>query len=421
MNEIIKDELSLERTIIEAERCLYCFDAPCEKGCPINLPISKFIFFLKNKNFKGAYEVVRESHPLISIAGFVCPQEVLCQVNCTRGKIDRPINIRELHNFLTLFYTDNHNLSLPEYKYEEVAIIGGGPASLSCAFYLRVLGYKPHLFTDGELGGIPFKEISNYRLPDDAVNKDIDFIKNNLIYKLEKKRIENLDDLLKDFKAIFIGIGLEDEIELDIEGVNKSGVYMARDILRTIKKSEIPEFNERIGIIGGGNVAFEVANTIKTLFEEKEVFIIYRRGISDLKCYPEEFERAKRLGVNFYFGAIPKEVIGGKRIEGLKVCQVSLKEKGLDGRRIPKSIEKSEFIIPLTDLIIAIGQKLEEGVFPEIEKENGLIKVDENLMTNIKGVFAGGDCINGGETITRAANDGKIAALKIDEYLRRPK
>lgn len=419
MNEKVLEKIALERAVIEAERCLFCYDAPCEKGCPINLPISNFIYFIKNKNFHSAYELVRENHPLISVAGCVCPEEILCQVECTRGKLDEPIKIRELHKFLTDFYADNKNLSLPDYKYEEVAIIGGGPTSLSCAFYLRLLGYKPILFCDDEIGGIPHKEISNFRLKDDALKKDLEFIKENFIFRLEKRKIENLNELKKDFKAIFIGIGLSDEIELDIEGTNKEGVFKAREVLRKIKRVEEIKFGERIGVIGGGNVSFEIANTLKMLNMDKEVFIIYRRGVSDLKCYPEEFERAKRLGVNFYFGAIPNEIVGEDKVSGLKVCQVSLKEKDIDGRRRPVKIENSEFIIPLDNIIIAIGQKLEDGIFPEIQKENGLIKVDENFMTNINGIFAGGDCVNGGDTITRAAKDGKVAAFKIHEYLRR--
>ncbi|MDI6860662.1 MAG: FAD-dependent oxidoreductase [Caldisericia bacterium] len=419
MNEKDFEKIALEWAIIEAERCLYCFDAPCEKACPINLPISNFIYFIKNKNFKSAYELVRENHPLISIAGCVCPEEILCQTECTRGKIDKPIKIRELHKFLTEYFCDNKNLSLPEYKYEEVAIIGGGPASLSCAFYLRTFGYKTVVFSDTELGGIPLKEISNLRLSDETLKRDLDFIKENFIFKFVRKRVENLNEILNSFKAIFIGIGLSDEIELEVLGKDKEGVFKAREILRKIKRGEEIKFGERIGVIGGGNVAFEVANTLKTLYPDKEVIIIYRRGLTDLKCYPEEFERAKKLGVNFYFESIPIEIVGKEKVEGIKVTQVSLKEKDKDGRRVPKLIENSEFIIPLNNIIIAIGQKLEETIFPEIQKENGLIKVDENFMTNIKGVFAGGDCVNGGDTITRAAKEGKLAAFKIHEYLRR--
>ncbi|MCX8095542.1 MAG: FAD-dependent oxidoreductase [Caldisericia bacterium] len=418
MNEKILEKIALERAVIESERCLFCFDAPCEKGCPINLPISNFIYFIKNKNFKSAYELIRENHPLISIAGCVCPEEILCQVNCTRGMIDEPIKIRELHNFLTEYFTDNRNLYLPDYRYEEVAIIGGGPASLSCAFYLRTLGYKPVMFSD-EIGGIPLKEISNFRLKDDALKKDLDFIKENFIYKFENKKIEKLDEVLGIYKAIFIGIGLSDEIELQIDGIEKKGVYKGREVLRKIKRGDNLEFGERIGIIGGGNVAFEIANTLKTIYPDKEILILYRRGVSDLKCYPEEFNRAKKLKVDFFFGVIPNEIVGKDKVEGLKVCQVSLKEEDKDGRRKPEKIEDSEFIIPLSDIIIAIGQKLEDEIFPELLRENGLIKVNENYMTNIKGVFAGGDCINGGDTITRAANEGKLAAFKIHEYMRR--
>lgn len=412
-------ENTLERVMHEAEKCLFCFDAPCEKACPINLPISKFIYMIKNKNFYGAYEKVRESHPMINTAGFVCPEEILCQTECIRNKIDSPIKIRELHNFLTLNYAKDDNLSLPPYKYEDVAIIGGGPSSLSCAFYLRSLGYKPHIFVERGIGGIPLEEISEFRLPKEVVLKDLDFLKNNFIYKIHIKKVENLKELLKDFKAIFIGIGLNDEIKLEIPGIEKNGVFYARKVLKDLKSGKETKFGERIGVIGGGNVAFDVANSLKSKYSDKEVFIVYRRGIKDLKCYPEELERAKKLGVNFYFQSSPVEVVGKEKVEGLKVIQVSLREVDKDFRRRVDLIEESEFVIPLDNIIVAIGQKLEDNIFPEIEKENGLIKVDENYMTNIPYIFAGGDCVNGGNTITKASGEGKIAAYKIHELLRR--
>ncbi|MGQ9844617.1 MAG: FAD-dependent oxidoreductase [Caldisericia bacterium] len=416
----LKGNNILEKMVYEAERCLFCYDAPCEKGCPINLPISTFIYMIKNKNFYAAYEKVRESHPMINISSFVCPEEILCEANCIRAKIDSPIKIRELHNFLTTYYSEYKNLSLPEYKYEDIAIIGGGPASLSCAFFLRILGYKTHLFVDKEeIGGIPLYEISNYRLQKEVVKKDTDFIKDNFIYKLNFKKIRSIKELENGYKAIFIGIGLGDEIKLDIPGVSKQGVYYARGLLKDLKNDKEISLGNRIGVIGGGNVAFEVANSLKNRFKDKEIFIIYRRGLKDLRCYPEELERAKNLGVNFYFQSLPIEVYGDKKVEGLKVQQVSLKEVEDKNRRDFEIIDKSEFIIPLDNIIIAIGQKIEDGIFPEIEKDNGLIKVNENFMTNINGVFAGGDCVNGGQTITKASSEGKIAAYKIHEYLRR--
>jgi len=415
----LKGNNILEKMMHEAERCLFCFDAPCEKNCPINLPISNFIHMIRNKNFYGAYEKVRESHPMINVAGFICPEEILCQKECIRSKIDSPVKIRELHNFLTLNFVKNQNLSLTPYKYEDVAIVGGGPASLSCTFFLRTLGYKTHIFTEEDIGGIPFTEISNDRLQNEIVEKDIDFIKDDFIYELNIGKVKTIEELKKDFKAIFIGIGLGDETKLEIPGIDKDGVFYARKILRDLKNGKEVFLGNRIGVIGGGNVAFDVANSLKNRFKEKEVFIIYRRGLKDLKCYPEELERAKNLGVNFYFQSSPIEISGDKKVEGLKVSQVSLKESEREKRRSFELIDKSEFIIPLDNIVVAVGQEIEDGIFPEIEKENGLIKIDENYMTNVNGVFAGGDCVNGGQTVTKAASEGKIAAFKIDEFLRR--
>ena len=408
-----------ERAVMEAERCLFCYDAPCEKKCSVHLPISRFLFMVRNKDFVGATKLVRDAHAFINTAGYVCPEEMLCQTACTRSQIDSPINIREVHRFLTDNFDVEKYLSLPAMDKEEIAIIGGGPSGLSCAFELRKMGYKPVVFEESELGGIPIQEIFEERLPYEATRKDAEFIVKNFVYEIKREKIIKIEPLLNKYKAVFIAIGLTKETELKIKGMELKGVYKARDLLRKIKRKEnLPDLGERIGIIGGGNVALEIANTLKTLFPNREILIIYRRGLSDMKAFPEEIERAGRIGVNFYFQSIPEEIVGEGKVEGIKVSQTKLVKRDESGRRKPERIERSEFVIPLTSLITAIGQKIEE-VFPEIEKERGVIKVNENLMTNIPGVFAGGDVINGGDTITRAVGDGKMAARKIDEYLRR--
>ncbi|RLD14741.1 MAG: hypothetical protein DRI28_02735 [Caldiserica bacterium] len=418
---LISHMMDEERAVMEAERCLFCYDAPCEKKCPAHLPISRFLFMVRSKDFVGATKLVRDAHAFINTAGYVCPEEMLCQTACTRSQIDSPVNIREVHRFLTDNFDVERYLSLPAMDKEEIAIIGGGPSGLSCAFELRKMGYKPVVFEESELGGIPVQEIFEERLPYGVIRKDTDFIVKNFVYEIKREKTTEIKPLLNKYKAVFIAIGLTKETELKIKGMELKGVYKARDLLRKIKRKEnLPDLGERIGIIGGGNVALEIANTLKTLFPDREILIIYRRGLSDMKAFPEEIERAGRIGVNFYFQSIPEEIVGEGKVEGIKVSQTKLVKRDESGRRKPERIERSEFVIPLTSLITAIGQKIEE-VFPEIEKERGVIKVNENLMTNIPGVFAGGDVINGGDTITRAVGDGKTAAKKIDEYLRRKK
>ena len=416
---LIVSMMDEERVVMEAERCLFCYDAPCEKKCPAHLPISQFLFMVRNRDFVGATKMVRSSHAFINTAGYVCPTEMLCQSACTRAKIDSPINIREIHRFLTDNFDVEDYLSLPPMDKEEVAIIGGGPSGLSCAFELRKMGYKPVVFEEGELGGIPVQEIFEERLPREATKKDIDFVFGNFVHEIKREKVKEVKPLLDKYRAVFIATGLTKETELEIKGIELKGVYKARNLLRKIKGGEnLPDLGERIGIIGGGNVALEIANTLKTLSPDREVLIIYRRGLTDMKAFPEEIERAKRIGVNFYFQSIPEEIVGESNVAGIKVSQAKLIKRDESGRRKPERIEKSEFIIPLTSVVIAIGQKM-ENLFQELERVKGVVKVDENFMTNIPGVFAGGDVINGGDTITRAVGDGKIAARKIDEYLRR--
>ncbi len=416
--EEIEKTLTKEQALLEAERCLYCYDAPCEKACPAHVPIPEFIQSIRTGNLKGAREILEEAHPLIESCGRICPEESFCQSACTRAQIDSPIKIRELHRYVTDNTDPAENLELPPANKGKVAIIGGGPAGLACARELRRFGYEPVVFEKKQLGGVPAQEISPTRLPEEIENKEVKFLKDYFITDIKDGKLKSLNDIKGDYKAVFIATGLIDELDLEIPGKELSGVHHAREILRKVKAGNKSGLGKRIGIIGGGNVAVEVASVLMMEDPKRDVEVIYRRGLKELKAFKKEIEEAIDVGVTFQFLAIPKEIKGKDgKVEGLMVTRAHLGEPDESGRRHPEPIPNSDFFIPLNDVVIAIGQKASD-FFPEVEKDRkGLIKTDDDLMTSVKGVFAGGDIVRGASTVVESVADGKKAAKAIAEFL----
>ncbi|HEM56215.1 MAG TPA: hypothetical protein ENO30_05585, partial [Thermodesulfobium narugense] len=235
--------------------------------------------------------------------------------------------------------------------------------------------------------------------------------------EVRDKKITSLNELGNEFDAVFIGTGLTEELELDVKGVNLQSVYTARKLLKTIKSGMKTNLGKRIGVIGGGNVAVEVAAALKREDPSRDVEVVYRRGLKELRAFKDEIEEALELGVAFQFLAIPIEIKGTEKVEGLVLRRARLGEPDASGRRTFEEVPNSDFFIPFDSIVIAIGQKPSD-VFSELEKtNNGLIKVNENLETSKHGVFAGGDIVRGASTIVEAVSDGKKAAQSILKYI----
>jgi NADPH-dependent glutamate synthase beta subunit-like oxidoreductase len=409
----------LERVeaLLEAERCLYCFDAPCEKACPANVPIPEFIHSIKTNNLQGAREIIEIAHPLIETCGRICPEESFCQSACIRAEVDSPIKIRELHRYVTDNTEPSRNLVVSVEKKGRVAIVGGGPAGLSCARELRRMGFETVIFEKKELGGIPMQQVSKTRFPESVGKREVRFINDNFVTEVKDKKIQSIKEIRDGFDAIFIATGLQEELDLDIKGKNLKGVYFAAELLKFARASIKTPVGKRVGVIGGGNVAVEVATVLKQENNERDVELVYRRGLKELKAFKDEIDEAVNVGVTMQFLAIPIEIKGNGFVEGIVVRRARLSKPDASGRRNFEEIPNSDFFIPLDTIVIAIGQKPAD-YFEELEKtDKGLIKVDYNFMTSVKGVFAGGDIVKGASTIVESVAQGKKAALSIANYL----
>lgn len=416
--EEFEKTLSRQQAAIEAERCLYCFDAPCQAKCPANVPVPEFIQSIRSGNLHGARTLVQDAHPFIETCGRICPEEAFCQSVCTRSKIDAALHIRELHRFVTDSTDPSDRMELPEATLGRVAIIGAGPAGLACARELRVRGFACDVFEARETGGVPTQEVSTHRYPREVDEREVRFLTSSFVSSVHIERVIDVKPLVASYAAVFVAAGLSSESDLNVEGIQLSGVHHSRDLLRKIKSGAISGAGRRVGVIGGGNVAIEVASMLREEDPTRDVTVVYRRGIKELKAFKKEIEEATALGVTYQFLAIPDRVVGDLHVEGLQVTQARLCEEDESGRCRFEPLPGSSFIIPLDTVVVAIGQRIDEDVFPGLARGgSGLISVTENLETSMPGVYAGGDAVHGAQTVVEAVRDGKKAAERIAAFV----
>lgn len=431
---------SKEEALVEASRCLSCPAEPCRKGCPVGVPIKDFIKFIQEEKFLEAASKIKETNNLPAICGRVCPQENQCQKPCVVGKKGEPVSIGALERFASDW---ERNYGKDEVKpakskiNKKVAIIGAGPAGLTCGADLAKLGYEVTIFEALHMaGGVLSYGIPKFRLPQEIVDYEVDFVKklgadlkvNSVIGKLY-----TVDELLDNgFNAAFIGTGAGLPQFLNIPGENLNGVYSANEFLTRInlmKAYKFPEYDtpiltgKKVVVIGGGNTALDSARTALRLGAEAS--IVYRRSEEEMPGRLEEVHHAKEEGVKFEFLTAPLEILGDDDgwVTGIKSKRMKLGEPDESGRRRPEPIEGSEFIVEADEAIMAIGTSVNPLVPNntknlELNKRGYIVADSETGATNRPGIFAGGDIVTGAATVITAMGAGKRAAVSIDEYLK---
>ena len=424
----------------EASRCINCKNAQCMKGCPVSINIPGFIEKVKNDDIEGAYQIISESSALPAVCGRVCPQESQCEGKCIRGIKGEPISIGKLERFVADWASENgiKPQGAAEKNGKKVAVIGSGPAGLTCAGDLAKMGYDVTIFEAlHEAGGVLVYGIPEFRLPKTrVVAKEIENVK-SLGVKIETNVVVGksvtIDELLNEegFDAVFIGSGAGLPKFMGIPGEQANGVFSANEYLT--RSNLMKAFNEdsntpimrgkKVAVVGGGNVAMDAARTALRL--GSEVHIVYRRSEEELPARVEEVHHAKEEGIIFNLLTNPVEILEDEKgwVKGIRCIKMELGEPDESGRKRPVEVPGSEFVIDVDTVIMSLGtspnpliSSTTKGL--EINKRKCIVAAEENGQTSKEGVYAGGDAVTGAATVILAMGAGKAGAKGIDEYLR---
>ena len=430
---------NMEEAMEEASRCINCKNAKCIQGCPVSINIPAFVKAVKEGKITEAADIIAESSALPAICGRVCPQETQCEGKCVRGIKGDPISIGKLERFVA-DYSREHGYvpKKPETTNgKKVAIIGSGPAGLTCAGDLAKLGYEVTIFEAlHEPGGVLTYGIPEFRLPkDEVVQKEIDNVR-KLGVKIECNVVigksVTIDQLMEEegFEAVFIGSGAGLPKFMGIPGENAVGVFSANEFLtrNNLMKAfrddyDTPIFRgTKVAVVGGGNVAMDAARTALRL--GATTYIVYRRSEAELPARVEEVHHAKEEGIIFHLLTNPTEILEDEKgwVKGMKCVRMELGETDASGRRRPVVIPDSEFTLDVDTVIMALGtspnpliSSTTEGL--EINKWKCIVAEETNGQTSKNGVFAGGDAVTGAATVILAMEAGKAGAKGIHEYL----
>ena len=432
-----------EMAIQEAQRCLDCRHKPCVEGCPVNVKIPDFIRLLKKGDARAAYDVIRQDNALPAICGRVCPQETQCEARCVRGIKGEPVGIGRLERYAadTAMAEEaaGETKARTENAKARVAVVGSGPAGLSCAGELSHMGYDVTVFEALHApGGVLVYGIPEFRLPKQLVRREIDGLERagvKIVTNAVIGKSITLNELLEEegFSAAFVGSGAGLPRFQNIEGEQLSGVYSANEFLTRVnlmKAYRFPEYltpvraGKRVAVVGGGNVAMDAARCALRLGAEK-VMIVYRRGEEEMPARREEIEHAREEGVEFALLTNPVKFTGDENgsVTGMTCVRMALGEPDASGRRRPAPVPGSEFETEISCAVIAIGNSpnpLIAQTTPglETQKWGGIVVKGDTLATSVPGVYAGGDAVTGAATVILAMGAGKKAAREIDEYLR---
>lgn len=431
---------SEEVAIKEAERCLQCKNPRCVQGCPVGIDIPGFILRIRERDFQGAIDVLKDKNSLPAVCGRVCPQEEQCEKLCIVGIKNEPVAIGRLERFAADWEAEHSKVEVEpvEAKGPKVAVVGSGPAGLAAAGELIKKGYRVTIFEAfHQPGGVLMYGIPEFRLPKAIVQREIEYLKKlgvEIQLNVVVGRTVTVQELMEEegYEAVFIGTGAGLPYFLNIPGENLNGVYSANEFLtRTnlmraymFPKWDTPiHIGKRVAVVGAGNVAMDAARTALRLGAE-EVHIVYRRSEAEMPAREEEIEHAREEGIKFNLLTNPVEILGDDKgwVTGLRCVRMELGEPDASGRRRPISIPGSEFEFSVDVVVVAVGQ----GPNPLIPRTTqgletskwGTIIADETGATSIPGVFAGGDVVTGAATVIKAMGAGKVAAEAIDKYLK---
>ena len=428
-----------DEAVEEAQRCLGCKNAKCITGCPVNINIPAFIAQVKEGNFEEAYKIIGESSALPAVCGRVCPQESQCEGKCVRGIKGDAVSIGKLERFVADWAKENGIKPVPaaEKNGHKIAVIGSGPAGLTCAGDLAKLGYDVTIFEAlHKAGGVLSYGIPEFRLPKDkVVAAEIENVK-SLGVKIETNVIigksVTIDELLKDegFEAVFIGSGAGLPMFMGIPGENANGVFSANEFLtrNNLMKAFRDDYDtpiahgKKVAVVGGGNVAMDAARTALRL--GAGVHIVYRRSEAELPARAEEVHHAKEEGIIFDLLTNPTEILVDENdaVAGMKCIRMELGEPDASGRRRPVEIPGSEFVLDVDTVIMSLGTSPNPLISSttiglDINKRKCIIADEETGKTSKDGVYAGGDAVTGAATVILAMGAGKAAAKGIHEFL----
>ena len=423
----------------EASRCLQCKKPACVDGCPVNVKIPEFINLICEGKFIEASLKIKETNGLPAVCGRVCPQESQCESKCILGKKGEPVAIGRLERFVADFERAQGEVQIPEIPSttgKKIAIVGSGPAGLTCAGDLIKLGHEVTIFEAlHETGGVLIYGIPEFRLPKDIVKAEVNYLK-KLGVKIEVNsvvgKLDTVDELLEEFDAVFLGTGAGFPMFLKIPGENLNGVYSANEFLtrsNLMKAYNFPEYDtpivkgKNVAVFGAGNVAMDAARTALR-FGAENVYIVYRRSREEMPARNEEIHHAEEEGVQLKLLCNPVRFIGDENgwLKQVELIEMELGEPDASGRRRPIPIEGSNFILDIDTAIISVGTSpnplipdTTEGL--DVSKRGTIIADEETGKTSKEGVYAGGDAVTGAATVILAMGAGKKAAQAIHEYV----
>jgi len=429
-----------KRAVEEADRCLQCKKPTCIEGCPVEVDIPAFIAFVQEQNFRAAIDKIKEMNCLPAVCGRVCPQEDQCEKYCVLAKKYEPVGIGRLERFVADWERTQPDGKAPRKRKrtgKKVAVVGSGPAGLTLAGDLTMLGHSVTIFEAlHKAGGVLVYGIPEFRLPKKIVQEEIDYVGKlgvDIKTSMVIGKVLTVDDLLdsEGFDAVFIGTGAGLPRFMGIPGENLNGVYSANEFLtraNLMKAYLFPQYDtpikrgKRVAVIGGGNVAMDSARTALRLGAD-EVYLVYRRSEKEMPARIEEVEHAKEEGIIFKLLTSPKQILGKDGwVVGMECSQMELGEPDASGRCRPVAVEGSEFVLDTDVVIVAVGTGANPLVPESTENlelnKRGYIVADETTgATNREGVFAGGDIVTGSATVISAMGAGRKAARAIHEYL----